>query len=255
MAQAMIMRRGGGAVIRGLPIYTYTGTSVLVDDGNGNWRLRLLTSGILTVSDFGTGEGTIDLFLVGGGNGGGNGGSGYYGAGGGGGYTATHAGVIANANTGYQIAIGAGGSPGGLGSVSSAFGYQTTTAGTTAAGTAIQHGGSGGGQGGLSSAPAGGNGGSDGSNGGVNASGLAGGTGQGTTTREFGEATGDLYSGGGGGAQNGVGGAGGGGSVPSGEGAAGTTNTGGGGSAGNEINYRTGGAGGSGIVILRNHRL
>ena len=82
------------------------------------------------------------------------------------------------------------------------------------------------------------------------------GIGQGTTTREFGESTGDLYSGGGSGAERGntttiiAGGSGGGGT--GGNGGAGTANTGGGG--GGSTAQSGGGAGGSGIVIIRNHR-
>ena len=33
-----------------LPTYTYTGSQQLIDEGNFNWRLRLLTSGTLTFS-------------------------------------------------------------------------------------------------------------------------------------------------------------------------------------------------------------
>ena len=86
-------------------------------------------------------------------------------------------------------------------------------------------------------------GGSDGSNG----SGSNGGKGQGTTTREFGESNGRLYSGGGAGGASSAGGsasggAGGGGNQDT----SGETNTGGGG--GNSK------PGGSGIVVIRNKR-
>ena len=86
-----------------------------------------------------------------------------------------------------------------------------------------------------------GDGGSDGNDGGdglssSNSSGYLGkgGKGQGTTTREFGEATGTLYAGGGAG-KNGGGGGG--------------TNAGDG--SGGSQAYP---AGGSGIVVIRNHR-
>ena len=54
------------------PQYTYTGSSTFIDDGNGNWRIKFLTSGTLTFTNLGTGVNGIDVFLVGGG------GSGYY---------------------------------------------------------------------------------------------------------------------------------------------------------------------------------
>lgn len=117
---------------------------------------------------------------------------------------------------------------------------------------------------------------------------MDGGVGQGTTTREFGEETGALYSGGGGGGMNNFssvtqanhkpnGGAGGGGngcqaqswttdedgnvSVSTKAPTAGTANTGGGGGGGGQNNYvispayrGQGAAGGSGIVVIRNAR-
>ena len=65
------------------PEYTYNGSSIFIDDGNGEWRIKLLTSGILNFSKL---LGKVDVFLVGGGGGGG----GYdRSGGGGGGYTAT----------------------------------------------------------------------------------------------------------------------------------------------------------------------
>ena len=60
-----------------LPTYTYTGSHQLIDEGNFNWRLRLLTSGTLTFSSVGSaGTQGAQAFLVGGGGGGG--GSGGY---------------------------------------------------------------------------------------------------------------------------------------------------------------------------------
>lgn len=109
-----------------------------------------------------------------------------------------------------------------------------------------------------------GNGGSDGGNGTRSSvydvsgysTGHSGGTGQGTTTREFGETFGDLYSGGGCGgvylsafnASAGSGGAGGGGGINT----SGTPNTGGGG-GGPSIQNSTA-TGGSGILIIRKHK-
>ena len=111
-----------------------------------------------------------------------------------------------------------------------------------------------------------GNGGSDGDDGG----GSNPGNGQGTTTREFGEISGTLYAGGGAGGtcnlgSGRLGGAGGGGDGAYGyngnivlakDGAA---NTGGGGGGGASIgtmypNLYPGGHGGSGIMIIRDHR-
>ena len=54
-----------------LPAYTYTGSAQLIDDGNFNWRLKLLTSGTLTFSHLGSAAGKGgQAFLVGGGGGG-----------------------------------------------------------------------------------------------------------------------------------------------------------------------------------------
>ena len=244
------------------PTYTYTGSSQLIDDGNGNWRIKFLTSGTLTFTNVGNGINGIDVFLVGGG------GSGYYrsnnqySGGGGGGYTRTQKNVSIANNSSYNIVVGAGGAipttqgTGNNGQASSAFGYSAS------GGYAPNNGvfaydliaGGNGGSGGGSAAS---NGGSDGSNG----SGTYGGAGQGTTTREFGESTGTLYSGGGGGGgdayggwvvtSGGVGG-GGGGNVTNTKAGDGVANTGGGG--GNAPGLGKCGSGGSGIVIIRNAR-
>ena len=239
----------------GLPTYTYTGNSQLIDDGNGNWRIKFLTSGTLVINDILNISNGIDVFLVGGGAGGAG-----SGAGGGGGYTKTIKKVSVTLNNGYAITIGAGGNADENGGSSSAFGYSVS-----GGKTGYYDGGAGGSGGGsgfrkqeLASAGAGG---SDGSNGGAGQ--YNGGVGQGTTTREFGEAGEKLYAGGGGGGGNnygpasvcysgGPGGAGGGGAGGrmGDEGSAGEANTGGGGggTSGNHF------AGGSGIVIIRNAR-
>ena len=53
-----------------LPTYTYTGSQQLIDEGNFNWRLRLLTSGTLAFSHLGSAESSgAQVFLVGGGGG------------------------------------------------------------------------------------------------------------------------------------------------------------------------------------------
>ena len=241
-----------------LPAYTYTGLHQLIDDGNFNWRLRLLTSGTLTFSHLGSAESRgAQAFLVGGGGGGG------FHAGGGGGYTKTSM-VNISINTPYTIIVGAGGphdSDGGRGGTSSALGISAEGGHSGVPWDVGGNGGSGGGD--LR-----GIGGSDGGNGGGwegDTGGNGEGRGQGTTTREFGEASGTLYAGGGGGGKadsnppgGAAGGAGGGGHggwggaplLP----APGTPNTGGGGGGNYDQNAGPCGDGGSGIVIIRNHR-
>ena len=61
-----------------MPIYTYSGTHVLTDEGNGNWTLTLKTGGNLKFTSLST---AVDVFVVGGGGGG----AGAFGGGGGGG--------------------------------------------------------------------------------------------------------------------------------------------------------------------------
>ena len=233
--------------------FTYTGDYLVIDEGNGDWRVKFLTSGTFTaVSDL-----LIDVFAVGGGGGGGFNSSNKVGSGGGGGYTKTVNSLVLNANTEYPIIIGDGGATvsngsGSDGGDTSAFsvianggkgGANSTSGGGSALFGKAGDGGSGG-AGTSTKTPYYGNGGSDGSNGGGNTNSC--GTGQGTTTREFEEPTGDLYAGGGGSFYNnniiGLGGDGGGGNGK----INGTTNSGGGG--GGHAN------GGSGIVIIRNHR-
>lgn len=232
-AMPVIMRVGGGGASSGMPSFTYTGSYSLIDDGSKNWRIKFLTSGTLTFISPGTGGGLIDVFCVGGGGGGSS--QTAYGTGGGGGYTITSV-FSAARSVGYAVVVGAGGSAGGTGGTSS---FNTTI---SASGGGYGVGGSDNGSGGSGGSGGGGNGGSGGSNGanGIAASSNAG-RGQGTTTREFAESAGTLYSGGGGGS-GGSGGSGGGGAALT----AGYTNLGGGGGSTK--------SGGSGIVIIRNHR-
>ena len=219
------------------------GTYQVRDDGDGNWRIKFLSSGTFTPLK----NMVIDAFLVGAGGGGYK--SIFYGNGGGGGYTKTVKSIVLTANTAYSIVIGAGGSThsdSGESAIPATAGGDTSAFSETAAGGAAGTSGKGGngGSGGGSynkSSEVGYAGGSDGSNGG----GTDGGTGQGTTTREFGEADGDLYAGGGGGyylSSPGAGGAGGGGNATE----DGVANTGGGAGSGGE--------GGSGIVVIRKHK-
>ena len=243
--------------------FTYTGTYTWVDDGGIDFRLKFLTSGTFTPNK----DIKIDLFIVGGGGGGGYGTS--SGTGGGGGYTGTWTNISLTAGTAYSVVVGAGGNANGNGGASSFNGTYAKNGGLRVIPNGYNWspypggaGGSGGGANGDGSASTywpGGNGGSNGSNGQtINA---AGGIGQGSTTREFGEASGDLYAGGGGGSgytsskTGGTGGAGGGGRGYGSAGAyqSGIANTGGGG-GGNYKGSSTAGSGGSGIVIIRNKR-
>ena len=67
MGNCILTRRGGGAWV-GIPNFTYTGTYETVDDGDGNWRIKFLTSGIFTLLK--PKQLLIDVFCVGGGGGG-----------------------------------------------------------------------------------------------------------------------------------------------------------------------------------------
>lgn len=264
------------------PLYSYTGTNQFFDDGNSQFRVKFLSSGTLTPSA----NMNIDAFLVGGGGSGGTGNNwnvelsypedNWGGGGGGGGYTKTQKSINIVENTPYNIVIGVGGPEkctpytgggychaGGPGTASSAFGV---TANGGNGGNGCGGSGGAGGSGGGTGAPAGtywgggGPGGSDG-NGGQNGVGGPSGAGQGTTTREFGETTGDLYAGGGGGGitgwSSGAGGAGGlggggnGGVGDGGHGLPGGPNTGGGGGGARGWQYSWSGQGGTGIVVLR----
>ena len=253
-------------VLDSTPKFTYTGTYEYIDDGGGNWRIKFLTSGTFTPLK----AMTIDAFLVGGGGGGADASSFMNGnAGGAGGYTKTEKQITLTKDTEYSIVIGSGGlgnnyyqSRSTKGGDTSAFGVTATGGSSKIPNTNYGHGVAGGSGSGAYNAA----GGSDGGNGG-SSGGYTGGTGQGTTTREFGEPTGDLYSGGGAGGTNTSGrvisgGAGGGGSgtyYKENTGLRdGAENTGGGGGGvytpGSPDETRYGGNGGSGIVIIRKHK-
>lgn len=242
--------------ISGIPIagtdFTYSGEYQVFndsDDEGDKWRIKFLTSGnFVPLSNM-----EIDAFYVGGGGGF------WYGAGGGGGYTKTEKNIILTANTEYPIVIGAGGvsvvanysMTGNNGGDTSGFNSKANGGKFGTNVSASYCGGDGGSGGGGWVQNHGYNGGSDGSN----ASGQSdlAGKGQGTTTREFGEETGDLYAGGGGGrgsSTNGNGGSGGGGNG----GENGTPNTGGGSGGYKGLSSSSNPIGGSGIVIIRNHR-
>ena len=247
-------------------IFTYTGNCTVVNDGSGNWKVRLLSSGTFTSKS----NILIDTFLVGGGGGGASGSGWSGGGGGGGGYTKTVLNIEISKNNPYTITVGSGGSSNSNGGTTSAF--NNSAKGGSAGASAGGSGGSGGGGSGHSNDYYAGGGGKYGSNGGNGYVGTKGGTGQGTTTCEFGLGTTSgcnsgitAYSGGGGGGAGlsagdggygtaGSGGSGGGGSGGrNGVGGGGGTNTGGGGGGGSS-KTNAGGKGGSGIVIIRNKR-
>lgn len=255
------------------PAYTYTGSSTLIDDGNYRWRIKFLTSGTLTFSSLGNGS-SIDVFLVGGGGGG-------AGGGGAGGITSTVQTVSPSAGTAYAIVIGSGAAGqranttvdanATRGGATSAFGHSALGGGSGVGGAkgVVSTTGSGGSGGGGYGAGAGGSNGGNGARGKATNNGWGGGSGQGTTTREFGETSGTLYAGGGAGGnfykwtyyETVAGGdGGGGGSAWLHAGSSGAVNTGGGGGGGyydtsdsGNAKY-PGGAGGSGIVVIRNHQ-
>ena len=266
---------GGGSKV---PDYTYT--------GNAEWYneektiLKLKTSGVLKL----TKSCIADVFVVGGGGAGNNptnSSSNFEGAGGGGGgYTSTVR-VDFTKNTEYQAVVGAGGARMTTKGLQAPSGGTTSINGVSAAGGGggrysaspfLSYGGDGGsgGAGGGGGVNYGGSlvpnpdGGTDGADGGsfktVSTYGL-GGSGQRTTTRAFGEATGQTFAGGGGGAGNqfsvGYRGGTGGGYVgglgaksDSINGTDGVENTGGGG-GGSCYNSDHSGAGGSGVILIR----
>ena len=257
--------------------FTYTGQYNQREDG----VVELLTSGTLVFIN----PAVIDIFCVGGGGRGGRAGrtegSSAYAitGGGGGGYTNTK--LKANVSGSYQITIGQGSQTFNVDGETTSFGALVSAAGGKSGGYSTQNvtlGGNAGGSGGGAGVKSNSDYGAGGSDGAAGEHGFpadrAGGSGQNTTTREFGEPTGKLYAGGGGGGRAmfsatpiiSPGGAGGGGSgafvwygnnVVQAAGAGGA-NTGGGGGGG-VGSYSTnlvatagqGGSGGSGICCFR----
>ena len=228
----------------GSPAITFTGgnENIRIENGDSvyDWKIYILSSGTLTFTDE---TPDIDVFLVGGGA------AGNYawerGAGGGSGYTKTVSGLGIKTGTNYNIVVGAGGigsqKAGGMaGGATSAFGY------TASGGSALSSNGNYGGNGGSGGGSGYHNGDSDniwissgvGGKDGANGAGGKPGTGQGTTTREFGESDGILYAtGGDGGLES-----------PKIK----TANTGDGGDGG-RANYSSGN-GASGVVVIRRHK-
>lgn len=236
-----------------IPEFTYTGDYEIVNDSDepitvsqGNWKIRFLTSGTLTFTNLNGAEGGIDVFLVGGGGGswygtwgGGSNPNFVPSAAAGGGYTTTKKNISVTVGTQYAISIGAGGLGGtGDSNESGKNGGNTTAFGATAnggkTGTTKAKGGDGGSGGAGYGGSSGGIDGADGSGGQYDE--WAGGKGQGTTTREFAESAGKLYSTGGSfNKSNEV-----------------TANTGDGGNHGSA--QANGHTGASGIVVVRNAR-
>ena len=217
-----------------------------VQEDENNWKIRFLTTGTVTFDK----DTDIEVFLVGGGGGAGRGASSWsMGNGGGGGYN-TLADFSPVAGEDYKITIGAGGAActsapgvGSNGGTSSAFGFEAAGGyGGGYEGNGVCQSGGNGGSGGGGRGGAGGSNGSDGT-------GDCAGSGDGVNSYEFREtSSGILYAGGGAG-RGGTAGSGGGGAVNT----AGGANTGGGG-GGTNAYAGVGGAGGSGIVVIRNSR-
>lgn len=99
---------------------------IKIDDGDGNWRIKVLTSQTVTADS----AGKIDVFVVGAGAGGNNGGA-SSGNGGDGGETLTET-VTVEPGTSYQIVIGAGGAKGGKAGGSTSFDNLTAPGGSGA---------------------------------------------------------------------------------------------------------------------------
>lgn len=180
------------------PKYDYTGQHTLLKDSaeQGWWRIKFLSSGVLTWLSENI---KIDLFLVG------AGGAGGHIRGGGGGYTQTHKQITIKRGQRIQITVGAGGNGMFVGGGSTTFDSYSVSgggAGGKNSSTYPANGGSGGGGSNYYGSRNAGNGGSDGGNGGngyESGGSVSGGSGQGRTTKEFEDSGADLYSGGGGG--------------------------------------------------------
>ena len=231
------------------PYIEYSGNCTLLNDGSGNWRIKFTTSGTVK---FNTSM-LIDIFLVGGGGGGSDNG------GGGGGYTKTYKNQVISTGS-YAVNVGSGGGAGRNGGASY-FKDSTTYVANGGKSGSGSYGGSGG-SGGGAVCGAGGSYGNSGNcnnfcSGGFEAG--AAGSGQGTTTCEFGEGTlsgctrgvNFAYSGGGTSGYDSFNPSAGGGASCNGGGCgSGKANTGGGGGG----YYGAATSGGSGIVIIRNKR-
>lgn len=184
------------------PVFTYTGNYEIVDDMDNDisseanwsedWKIRFLTSGILTFSDLRSANNGIDIFVVGGGGGTQANGRAL---GGGGGYTDADYGRNVAVNTSYSIAVGDGGEGASNGGVSQFYlTADSQNPFASANGGAYGKGGGGvWGNGGNGGGGGGQYGGEDGVAG-TRYNDGAGGTGQESTTREFDGYTNTLAS-------------------------------------------------------------
>ena len=75
MGDCIILNRRTSFEGNGFPVYTYSSSTAheFIDDGDGNWRIKLLSGGTLRFSSLGNAKNGIDVFLVGGGGAGGGG--------------------------------------------------------------------------------------------------------------------------------------------------------------------------------------
>ncbi len=274
VGNSFFIRSGSG----GKPIdIDYTGSCKIVAETSTKGYIECYSSGTLSFSD--RLPQTVDVFLVGGGGGGSSSGNSYVGGGGGaGGYTKTFYKV--KPSTPVTISVGAGGTAGSTGGLSTYSGLTSASGGGGATSSNGANGGSGGGAGNILSSSAWSWGGTGGTNGGnaippTYSTGSYGagsvGTGQGTPTTDF---FGRTHAAGGAGGGGGYGTTGGGSGDPgtssftAGAGTAGTAGSlgivgcgggnggggygGGGGGGGYGSSTRgTGGTGGSGLVIVR----
>ena len=209
MSRRLALYAAGGAFTEGS--FTYTGTYEFADQGNDNWMVRFLTTGVLTLKK----KISVDVWLLGGGGGGD-----LNGGGGGSGYCGTVAqNITLNRGQSVTITIGAGGTGGKASDANeNSYQYSGKTGGTTSfaiadGSTYSKAGGKGSGNtraqysnrvGGDGASGGGGydngEGGTNGSNG-KSGSRASGGKGQGPSTYEFGDSSLVLRAKGGG-AQN-----------------------------------------------------
>lgn len=204
---------------------------------------------------------SIDIFCVGGG-----GGAVRYddfrSSGAGGGYTKTYKGISVQPGQVIQVAIGSGGGSNGTRGGTTTVGNYSASGGEGSTSRPGGAGGSGGGGSTYEDATYGGDGGADGSDGGIGDYWDGAGIGQHTTTRAFGESSGELYAGGGGGGgygsyswsyagDGGAGGGGYGGDSRGGGQSSGQANTGGGAGGYGTTGTRAYNPGGSGIALIR----
>ena len=128
-----------------VPLFSYTGNYEIVDDDNnvisspstwsGNWKIKFLTSGTLTISTLNGAKNGIDIFIVGGGGYGGSGSryiaSNSRGGGGGGGGAAVKVSGFKATTTSYSITIGSGAPDLTTNATASSFGsYSAAAAGS-----------------------------------------------------------------------------------------------------------------------------